>query len=189
MSDDIAKRLPHKYYSEQELKEMKRLDIRFIATERYGMDTKQCSKTSTADVLAYIMEKQEEEFGKGGKGGKAAPKGKAAPAGKVAPKGRVKEPEPEPEPEEAEPEEEEVEEAVGGDTDTKLDGIGVAMDSGFGEVKEALESIASALLHVQKQQFVLLGLVEGLFMANEGEDGLNERKTELEEAWEQEGNG
>lgn len=184
-ADELAKRLPKKRRTEEELKELKRFDIRYIATEHFGMDSKACSKMSTSDVTAFILEAQEKEFGKGGKAA-AAPKGKAAAA---PPKGKGKpapEPEPEPEPEETE----EAEEAeASGDLEGKIDALGQAFDSFAEETREKLEAIETKIAEMQHNQFMVFGLVSNLFLISEGEDALNERLEELQSEWEKEGNG
>lgn len=171
-TDDLAKRFPKKFRTEEELRKLKRFDIRYIATEHFGMDSKTCSKTSTSDVLQFILEAQEKEFGKG----KAAPMPpKSAPKDK-----RASEPEPEPEVEE------ETEEAGG--LEDKIDALGQAFDSFSSEMGEKLKAIETKIAEMQQNQFMVFGLVSNLFLISEGEDALNERLTELQEKWDKEGN-
>ena len=167
-TDDLSKRLPKKIRTEEELREMKRFDMRQIATEHFGMDPKVCSKLATNEVMKFILEKQEELRGEksGTKGN-----GKAATSAKASTKKR--EPEPEPEAED----EVEAEEAEGG----SLNALGLALDSHAEESKEVLRD-------VQRQVFTIFGLVASLYVQNEGQDGLEERLKELEEEWEKLGN-
>jgi len=177
MSDELAKRLPKKFRTEEELKELKRFDIRYLATEHFNMDSKACSKTSTTDVLAFILEAQEKEFAKGGK---AAPKGKPA----SPPKGKVK-PAPEPEPE---PEADEEPAGEAGDLEGKVDALGQAFDSFSSDVLERLEALEKKVTEMQQNQFMVFGLVSSLFLISEGEEALNERLEELQGEWGKEGN-
>ena len=176
-ADKLSERLPKKHRTEDELRELKRIDIRTIAVDHFGMDTKVASKTSTADAVAFILEAQEKELGKG--------KGKAAPAAKAKSTPKAK-PEPEPEPE---AEEEQVEEVETGDSEGKIDALGQALDSMNEEVKAILDGITNTLRDIQKDQFMVYGLVANLFVISEGEGALEERIKELEEEWEKQQSG
>ena len=177
-ADKLSERLPKKFRTEEELRELKRIDIRTIAVDHFGMDTKIASKTTTGDVISFILEAQEKEFGKSSGKGKAEPKGKVAPKAKPEP-----EPEPDPEPE---PEEEKAE--VSGDVEGKIDALGQALDSMSEEVKTILDGISGTLSDITKNQFMLYGLVANLFIVNDGQEALDERIKELEEEWEKQGN-
>jgi hypothetical protein len=170
-----------KIYTEEELRAMRRLDARTIASSLWGLDKGTASTMPTSEVVRYILEKQaESKSGGNGKGaGSKGGKGKSVSA--AAATGRKKAPEPEPE----EPQDANEDGAVDGG---QINALGLALDSLAGDTKQALETLAETILSLKKQVFVASHLLKGLYIGEEGAEGLEEALTVAEEEWEKEGN-
>jgi hypothetical protein len=170
-------------YTEEELKGMTRVELRRAAIAVLGIDNKECSNTKSQDLIDRILA---ESGGGGSSKPKSSGRAKASGGGTKAKssgggRGRSKpEPEPDPEPE-----------VVEGDLSVvidRVDAVGKAGDENHEEVKELLGIIQEQQVEIQRQQFMLFGLMTDLYKFTGEPDELEERMNELDAEWEAQGN-
>lgn len=165
-------------YNEKELKGMSRVLLRRAAREVLGIDNKEASNSKSADLIGRIIEEQ--EGGGNGEapktssrrssktsGGKASG-GKSSGRGKSSGKGSSAE--------------------TSDDLTSMVDAVGKAVDETHSETKELLEQMAEQMAELQRQNFILFGLVTDIYKAVDEPDALEERLKELDEEWEAQGN-
>lgn len=174
-------------YTEEELKGMTRVELRRAAIAVLGIDNKECSNTKSQDLIDRILAEGGGGGGGGdskpkssGRGGKGGSKPKAASGGGRG-RGRSK-----PKEEEEPPPAEDV-----GDLSVvvdRIDAVGKTVDESHTEVKELLEVIQEQQVEIQRQQFMLFGLMTDLYKFTGEPDELEERMNELDAEWEAQGN-
>jgi hypothetical protein len=170
-------------YTEEELKGMTRVELRRAAIAVLGIDNKECSNTKSQDLIDRILAEGGEGGGSkpkaSGRGGKGGSKPKASSAGRG--RGRSK-----PKEEEAPPPAEDVGDL--GVVVDRIDAVGKTVDESHTEVKELLEVIQEQQVEIQRQQFMLFGLMTDLYKFTGEPDELEERMNELDAEWEAQGN-
>lgn len=165
-------------YTEKELKELSRVDLRREAVKALGIDNKTASNYRSEELVKMILEKA------GGKKGKSEP---LPPKGK----GKVKEPEPEePEDDQEQQQEEEKEPPKGRKAESKpasggcdellkhVKAIGKGMDENHAALQAQLDEI-------ERKLYVLTGLTIDNYKAVNEPDGIDERIEELDKEWEE----
>lgn len=192
-------------YTEEELKEKTRVQLRRLAVSTYGMDNKECSNTKSEDLIAFILDQQDgggqedppkQEKPSEAKGSKSSKKGgrglarrpgrskkedkkedKKSSKGNGKGRSRAKDPEPEPDP------------VPVGDVDLseiteRIDAVGGTLDDNQNELKEELVSIAETLDDIKRNQFIQWGLLCDIYSGENAETDLDKRLDELDEEWE-----
>lgn len=169
-------------YTEEDLKGMTRVELRRAAIAVLGIDNKECSNTKSQELIDRIMAEQ-------GGGGGSKPKGGGKRGGGSKPKtsggrgrGRSK-PKEEPPPAEDPAE-------VGdlGPVIDRVDAVGKTVDENHEATKELLDVISEQQVEIQRQQFMIFGLITDLYKFTGEPDELEERMNELDAEWEAQGN-
>jgi len=158
-------------YTEEELRNLSRVDLRRAAVQVLGIDNRTATNHKTDELVSLILESQSGNGKSKGKGKGAPPAGKGKLAS--APK----------EPEETEPEPPKGKAAAtitGADVVKHLQAIGKGMD-------ENHEATTEHLNELERKLYILSGLVMDLFKSAYEPDELDPRIAELDEAFQKDG--
>lgn len=161
-------------YTEDDLRNMSRVQLRRAAITELGMDNKEASNTKSGLLIEQIL-----AAGEGGSNGDKKKATKKTTAKKTA----------------AKKDSTRTQKAAAADeapaptngVGKLVDAVGKAVDETKSEVLDALGSnaneVSEGLHHIMKQQYVLFGLIQDIYKAVEEPDGLDARIEELGEEW------
>lgn len=167
-------------YTEEELKGMSRVQLRRAAIAVLDIDNKEASNSKSGDLIERILEAQS---GGGKKESKTTKKTTTRKASKVTRTSRKEESDDQETPESSS--------ADLGDLSVvvdRLDALGKALDESQETNKELIEGVLEGIADVQRQQYILFGLVSDIYKAHYEPDEFEQRCEELDGEWENRGN-
>lgn len=172
-------------YTENELEEMQRPDLRKLAVKTWGMDNKECTATKSHALRSWILE-QQESYQNGDNGAGETRKKRGRPKGSKGSKGPKARPSGRPS-QRAAKVEEEATEGNGSSSSLieRVDLLGKTIDTNHEEIKEAISSGGSADLQesidsIKLSLYILHGLVGDIYRNYYDPDDLETRMDELE---------
>jgi hypothetical protein len=173
-----------KKYTQEDLKGMARVDLRRTAIAVLGIDNKECSNTTSGELITRILQAQEGGKGKSKDNGKQEGRGRGrAAAGRAPAAGRGR----------AAKEEPPQESAGGGDPSVdevlrRIDAVGKTVDESTEELKSTIETLEADLTEARRQLYMIFGLLTDVYKAVDEPDALEARVEELQEEWDAQGN-
>jgi hypothetical protein len=161
-------------YSQEELQNMSRVQLRRAALAVLKIDNKEASNAKSMDLIERILEA--EGNGNGSSAGKAAKETKKTTSGKRSTRKTNKA-------------SSDVEVNVPGNGVGKLvDAVGKAVDETKEELSDKFVEVLDNQEHIMKQQFTIFGLLCDIYKVLDEPDVLEERLKELGEEWDTQGN-
>lgn len=170
-------------YTQAELDDLSRAELRRLATHVYGMDNRKCINAPSDEIKEYILKKQDgggkaETGGKRGKTSKAGKAGKKATSKSGNGKGKSQEKETEAAPASAD----------SGDLAPLIDALGKTLDEHAELTEKMFKEIEDSLIDLDKSAYITNGLLMDIYRYHFEPEDLDSRLKELEEEYESEGN-